>query len=68
MQFLNKGDLNLPQAAVIAQEYDQVFRPTNPPRPVLRVLVAILVPIGRLLGYRARYGEYSGTARLQPAE
>ena len=53
------------QAAGVALAYDDLFRPTNPPLPLLRVLVAMLAPIGRPLGYEARYEEYSGPQQQQ---
>jgi len=49
------GVPNLLQAAVIAQAFADEFRLARPPWPVQRLLFAILVPLGRLLGYRAEY-------------
>jgi mannose-6-phosphate isomerase-like protein (cupin superfamily) len=55
------------QAAVIAKEFDDVVRFTKPPRPVQRVLIALLAPLGRLRGYRGAYPEYSHPhARTEP--
>jgi quercetin dioxygenase-like cupin family protein len=48
-----KGVPNPLQAAVIARKYADVFRLASPPWPVQRVLFAVLVPVGRLLGYGA---------------
>lgn len=45
---------NLLHMAVLIQEYDQVMRVTQPPRPVQLLLMA-LAPLGRLLGYRGTY-------------
>ena len=50
-----RGAPNLPQMAVIAHEYSDEFRLARPPYPVQRVVFAALAPVGRLLGYRARY-------------
>jgi mannose-6-phosphate isomerase-like protein (cupin superfamily) len=41
------------QGAVIAQEFSDIVVFTNPPPAVQRVLLTVLAPIGRLLGYRA---------------
>lgn len=54
------GVPNLLQVAVIAREYNREFRLTKPPYPVQRVLFTALAPLGRALGYRARYDAYSG--------
>jgi hypothetical protein len=54
------GTPNLPQVAVIAREYENVFRLTRPPFAVQKLLFAILAPLGKMLGHRARYPEYSG--------
>jgi hypothetical protein len=55
-----KGVPNLLQVAVIADEYADEFRLASPPLIVQRALFAVLAPVGKLLGYRARYPEYSG--------
>ena len=55
-----RGTPNLPQVAVIAREYENEFRLTRPPFAVQKLLFAILAPLGKMLGYRARYPEYSG--------
>ncbi len=54
------GMPNLLQAAVIMQEYSDEVHLAAPPLAVQKVLFGILAPIGRLLGYRARYPQYSG--------
>jgi quercetin dioxygenase-like cupin family protein len=54
-----KGTPNLLQAAVIAQAYSDEFRLASPPWPVQRIIFAVLAPLGRLLGYRASYPEYT---------
>lgn len=54
-----KGTPNLLQAAVIAQSYADEFRLARPPWLVQRLLFAVLAPLGRLLGYRASYPEYT---------
>jgi quercetin dioxygenase-like cupin family protein len=55
------GVPNLLQVAVIAQEYESEFRLTKPPYGVQKVLFSVLAPIGRLLGYKAKYAKYSGS-------
>jgi mannose-6-phosphate isomerase-like protein (cupin superfamily) len=40
--------------AVLLQEFDQVIRVMQPPRPVQLLLMG-LAPLGRLLGYRGTY-------------
>lgn len=45
---------NMLQLAVTFSKYDDAFVPTSPPRAVQKALFAVLAPIGRLLGYRAR--------------
>jgi mannose-6-phosphate isomerase-like protein (cupin superfamily) len=47
------GKMSLLQAAVIMSEFDGIAYPTTPPPLVMRGLVRVLAPIGRLLGYRA---------------
>lgn len=54
------GIPNLLQLVVILQAYRNEFRSASPPYPVQRVLFSVLVPIGWLRGYRARYARYSG--------
>ncbi len=51
----DKGVPNLLRVALIAQEYEQEYRLTSPPRIVQRVLFGSLAPVGKLLGYPARY-------------
>jgi mannose-6-phosphate isomerase-like protein (cupin superfamily) len=41
------------QAAVLAREFADVIVFTRPPRPVQHIALAVLAPIGALLGYRA---------------
>ena len=55
----NNGTPNLLQVVVIAQAYAGEFRLARPPWPVQRILFAVLAPLGRLLGYRASYPEYT---------
>lgn len=54
-----KGRPSPLQAAVMAQEFADVIVFTWPPRAVQRVIVALLAPVARLLGYRATYAAYS---------
>jgi quercetin dioxygenase-like cupin family protein len=53
------GVPNLLQAAVALRAYRHEFRLTSPPAWVQRVAFGVLAPVGRLLGYRARYARYS---------
>ena len=48
-----KGVPNLLQSAVIARKYAGVFRLASPPWPIQKLLLAVLAPLGKLLGYRA---------------
>jgi hypothetical protein len=48
-----RGKISLLQAAVIMSEFDGIAYPTNPPPLLMKGLVKVLAPIGRLLGYRA---------------
>lgn len=60
IRWLPKNPLQL---AVLADEVGGWFYYTGVPKPVWKALfapVALLAVIGRLLGYRARYPEYSG--------
>lgn len=54
-----KGSPNLLQGAVMLKEYEDEYRLARPPLPVQKMLLAVLAPVGRLLGYRARYPRYS---------
>jgi len=56
------GVPNFLQLAVILRAYRDEFRASSPPYFVQRLLFALLAPIGRLRGYRARYEEYNSTA------
>ena len=53
-----RGMPNPLHGALLAREYD-LYLPW-PPVPLQRAGTAVLTPIARLLGYRARYEEYSG--------
>jgi quercetin dioxygenase-like cupin family protein len=57
-----EGSLRLLQGAVMLEEYKDEYRLARPPLPVQKTLLAVLAPIGRLLGYRARYARYSEPA------
>jgi mannose-6-phosphate isomerase-like protein (cupin superfamily) len=48
------------QRAVISREYEDEVYLARPPLFVQRVFSGLLAPIGKLLGYEARYPEYSG--------
>jgi quercetin dioxygenase-like cupin family protein len=54
-----QGVPNLLQLAVILREYGDEFRASSPPYPVQRILFAVLAPVGRLVGYHARYDRYN---------
>lgn len=51
----DEGMPNLLQLAVLMDEYGDTIYPSKPPRPVQKLLFAILAPVGRWLGYRANY-------------
>lgn len=51
----DEGMPNLLQLAVMMDEYGGTIYPSKPPRPVQKLVFAILAPIGRGLGYRADY-------------
>jgi len=57
-----EGTPRLLQGAVMLEEYEDEYRLARPPLPVQKAMLAVLAPIGRLLGYRARYARYSGPA------
>lgn len=50
-----RGLPNVLQTAVSLRVYGDTIYPTKPPRPVQRVLFALLAPVGRLLGYKPDY-------------
>jgi hypothetical protein len=54
-----KNNPGLLQIAVLGQAYADQFRLTSPPYGLQRALFFILAPVGRLLGYRAEYPQYS---------
>lgn len=53
------------QLAVLADEFREEFAFGAVPRPLQRALAAASAPLGRLLGYRARYPRYSGDAAVE---
>ncbi len=55
------GILNLCQTAVIYRAFRTECRLTKPSQLVQKLMFGILAPIGRLLGYQARYEKYSGS-------
>jgi quercetin dioxygenase-like cupin family protein len=59
-----KGVPRLLQLALMAREFEDVARLVRPPRPVQRVLFALLAPLARLKGYRASYPEYENRAPI----
>ena len=48
------------QWAVISREYEDEIYLASPPLWVQRVRFGLLAPIGKLVGYKARYAAYSG--------
>jgi quercetin dioxygenase-like cupin family protein len=54
------GNPNLLQLAVIFRAFNHEIHRTKPPRIVQKIIFTVLAPIGRLLGYQARYEKYSG--------
>jgi mannose-6-phosphate isomerase-like protein (cupin superfamily) len=50
---LDRGEINLLQAAVIQSEYRGTVWPADPHPVMWKMLFKILAPIGRLLGYKA---------------
>jgi hypothetical protein len=63
-----KGRLRLLQAALFAQEFDDVIRFTKPPRAVQRVLFRALASIARALGYEGSYARYRNLRPLEIVE
>jgi hypothetical protein len=57
-----EGSPTLLQGAVMLKEFEDEYRLARPPLPVQKVVLAVLAPIGRLLGYKARYARYSEQA------
>jgi hypothetical protein len=55
-----KGNPNPVQLAVIGREFAEEGRATRPPAAVQRMVLAPLAALGRLLGYRGTYPQYSG--------
>lgn len=55
------GSPNLLQGAVMLKEYEDEYRLARPPLPVQKMLLAVLAPLGRLLGYRPHYPRYSNS-------
>lgn len=50
---LERGEISLLQAMVIQAEYEGAVWPASPSPLVWKVMVKIVAPIGRLLGYKA---------------
>lgn len=53
---------SLLHVAVLTAAFWDEIRVTRPPLPIQRLVAAILAPVGRRRGYRARYAPGSGTA------
>jgi quercetin dioxygenase-like cupin family protein len=58
-----EGTPRLLQGAVMLEEYEDEYRLARPPLPMQKALLALLAPVGRLLGYQTWYARYSGPAR-----
>lgn len=63
-----RGMPNLLQAALFAQEFEDVMYFTRPPRPVQKLLFAVLAPVARALGYKGSYPEYLERGPSEVAE
>ena len=57
-----EGSPRLLQGAVRLEEYEDAYRLARPPLPVQKAMLAVLAPIGKLFGYRARYARYGEPA------
>lgn len=56
----SKGLPNPLQMMVLARAYRREVQPAPPLSRIVGPLSVVLAPVGRLLGYRARYDRYSG--------
>ena len=64
----DKGVPNPLRAALIAREYEDVFRLVSPPWAIQRLLFGSLALVGRLLGYQAEYlYPHRGVPQASPA-
>jgi hypothetical protein len=52
--------------AIICRTYDNYL--PSPPIALQKALFALFAPVGKLMGYRASYPEYSGTDPLVEVE
>jgi hypothetical protein len=57
-----RGSPSLLQGVVMLEAYEDEYRLARPPVYVQKVLLAVLAPLGRALGYRERYPRYSDPA------
>ena len=57
----DRGALSFMQIMVMAREYDMVV--AGPPVIVQKIMQTVLSPVGRLLGYKKFYPEYSSKHR-----
>ena len=57
----DQGVPNILQVAVIGQDFNKEFRLVKPSYSILKILFAVLGPLGRLIGYQSRYPAYSDT-------
>lgn len=58
-----KGVPNPLQLLLFGKEFEDVVVFTQPPRPLFRLMVWLLGPVARLLGYRGSYPEYVNRLR-----
>jgi hypothetical protein len=58
-----RGVPSVLQLMVLARHFHREARPTPPLSWVAVPASFVLAPVGRLLGYRARYDRYSGSQR-----
>jgi mannose-6-phosphate isomerase-like protein (cupin superfamily) len=63
----DEGVPNLLWVALIAREYEEEYCLVDSPRAVQRVLFGALAPVGRLLGYPARYPYPYGSPEREPS-
>ncbi len=61
------GMPNIFQLAVIARAFKNELHLTKPSRIMQEIVFGLLAPIGRLLGYQARYKKYSNLTNINPA-
>jgi quercetin dioxygenase-like cupin family protein len=63
--FNAKGKLSFLQIMVMAKKYDMVI--AGPPLIIQKIMRVVLSPIGRILGYKKYYPEYSNSGKHNPS-